>query len=169
MSEDAVWKSLYAGLLVGVTGLLAWLFGEPLLFPSLGPTAYMYATAGQQSRLSARRVVGGHLVGVLAGLLAYHALAGGVVVTTDASMLAAEQARVAASGVLAVALTTGGMLLTETMHPPACATTLIVSLGLLSSITAGVQIVLAVCILVAAHTLITRSSLTPDAVSVVSS
>jgi len=78
-------------------------------------------------------VIGGHCIGVVAGLIAYHAIAPdiGVSVTTSAPALATAQLRFVASGVVAVVLTTGGMLATETVHPPACATTLIVSLGYL--------------------------------------
>ena len=46
------------------------------------------------------------------------------------------------------ALTTGGMALTDSRHAPACATTLIVGLGILSAPRQGALIVLAVGILV---------------------
>lgn len=151
MPEDVLGPSLYAGLLVAVTGVLAWVSGRPFVFPSLGPSAYMLATVPGDDRLSARRVIGGHLVGVLAGLLAYHALASGHVVTAAATPLATGQLRLAASGVCSVALTTGGMRATDTMHAPACATTLIVSLGLLPSVVDGLVIVSAVSALFAAH------------------
>ncbi|ELY64831.1 hypothetical protein C492_04845 [Natronococcus jeotgali DSM 18795] len=51
-------------------------------------------------------------------------------------------------------LTVGGMLATDTRHPPACATTLIVSLGLLSTFREGVLMIVAVVLLVAAHRLL---------------
>jgi CBS-domain-containing membrane protein len=154
--RDALSSSLYAGLLLATTGLLAWLSGRPFVFPSLGPSAYLLATVGEGTRLSARRIVGGHIVGVFAGLLAYHTLAAGLVITGDATVLATEQLRLVSSGILAVVLTTAGMLTTETLHPPACATTLIVGLGLLSTpVEAGI-IVLAVGVLFGTHTVARR-------------
>lgn len=101
--------------------------------------------------MSGRRVLGGHLIGVLAGLAAYHALASGLVVTAASPPLAGEQLRLVASGAVALALTTGGMRATRTVHPPACATTLIVSLGLLPSLADGAVVMLAVGALFGAH------------------
>jgi hypothetical protein len=64
--------------------------------------------------------------------------------------------RLAVSGVVAVGLTTVGMLATDTGHAPACATTLIVSLGILSSPLEGAVIVLAVVVLLVEHELLIR-------------
>jgi chromate transport protein ChrA len=143
--------SAYAGGLVALTGLLAAVTGRPLIFPSLGPTAYVLATATGDEQHTARQVVGGHLVGVLAGLLAYHSLAAGSVITAPSATLAMEQFRLAASGVLAVTLTTAGMRANDAVHAPACATTLIVSLGLLASLVEVALIVLAVAVVFGAH------------------
>lgn len=156
MPEDVLEPSLSAGLLVAVTGVLAWVSGRPFVFPSLGPSAYMLASIPGDDRLSARRVLGGHLVGVLAGLAAYHVLASGLVITPAAPPRSFGQLRLAASAVCSVALTTGGMRATETMHAPACATTLIVSLGLLPSVLDGVVIMTAVSLLFATHVLQVR-------------
>lgn len=57
----------------------------------------------------------------------------------------------AASATVAVAVTTTGMHATDLRHPPACATTLIVALGLLSGLTDVLIIVLAVALLAALH------------------
>jgi len=126
-------RSLAAGLLVGVAGLLAVLSGEPAVFPSLGPTAYVLAMNRGASAPGRRRVVGGHAIGVVAGLLAYHLLASGAVVTGSIEPLSVPTLGLAASAVLSVTLTALGMSVLDARHPPACATTLIVSLGLLSA------------------------------------
>ncbi|MFC6768037.1 HPP family protein [Natrinema soli] len=156
MREGAAFSTLYVGVLLAVPGLLAWITGQAFIFPSLGPSAFLLATVRESEVTAPRRVIGGHGIGVVAGLIAYHAIAPdlGVSVTTAAPVLATAQLRFVASGVVAVVLTSGGMLATETVHPPACATTLIVSLGLLSSIVDGVLIMLAVVVLVAAHKLV---------------
>jgi len=101
-------------------------------------------------------VLGGHAIGVLSGLVAYHAVAGGVVITASMGAASLAGLRLAVSGVIAVALTTAGMTVTDTGHAPACATTLIVGLGILSTPLQGVVIVLAVGVLVGEQTLLTR-------------
>lgn len=57
--------------------------------------------------------------------------------------------RLATSGVTAVVLTTGAMLVSDLRHPPACATTLIVALGLLPGLS-GAGVVAGGVILLAA-------------------
>lgn len=134
-----------AGLLV-VTAVVAYVTGSPFLFPSLGPSAYALATGDDAPDPLA--VVGNHVIGVGAGLLAYHALAGGVTLTSHAP-LSTGGVRLAASAVASVGLTTVGGRATGFDHPPACATTLIVSLGLLASPTDAAIIVGSVVSLVA--------------------
>lgn len=137
--------------LLSTLGVVVWATGLPALFPSLGPTAYLYATDPESPSCRPARVVGGHAVGVLAGLVAYHLVAGGVAVTATMRPGTVEALRLAASGVLAAGLTTAGMLASDTGHAPACATTLIVGLGILSSPLEGGVIVLAVGVLAAQH------------------
>ncbi|UTF53826.1 HPP family protein [Natronosalvus rutilus] len=149
--DDRVGTTLHTGLLLAVTGTLAWLSGLPLLFPSLGPSAFVLALFERSEATRPRRVVGGHLIGVVAGLLAYHVVAGDSAMTVAYEPGSLEGLRLATSGVLATTATAGGMLATDTRHPPACATTLIVSLGLLSTVLEGAFIVLAVAVLVGVH------------------
>lgn len=160
MDRHAVQTSLHAGALLAVTGVVAWLTGTPFVFPSLGPTAYLLATQRTRARDQLARVVAGHAIGVAAGLAAYRLLGSGVVVTADLPARSPALAALIASGVLALALTSAGMLALDAVHPPACATTLIVSLGLLPTVREGLFIVVAVCVLVGAHVLTTRA--TPD-------
>ncbi|WP_262178856.1 HPP family protein [Haloarcula laminariae] len=159
---DGPWfrEASYAGALLVVLGGVVWLTGLPFLFPSLGPTAYLFATRPSARASAARRVLGGHAVGVVAGLIAYHAIAGGAVVTASTGPGSMAGLRLAASGVVAVVLTTAGMALTDTGHAPACATTLIVGLGILAAPLEGAIIVLAVGVLVAQQALLTRFGFT---------
>lgn len=152
--DDQVGSTLHTGLLITTTAVLAWLSGFPMLFPSLGPTAFVLALFEQGDATSPRRVIGGHAIGVLAGLAAYHLLASGIAMTATMEAGSIKGLRLAASGVLATMLTAGGMLATDTRHPPACATTLIVSLGLLTTVLEGALIILAVIVLVLAHRLL---------------
>ncbi|WP_440772289.1 HPP family protein [Natronorubrum sp. DTA28] len=152
--DDRVGTTLHTGLLISTTAVMAWLSGLPLLFPSLGPSAFVLALFQDSDATAPRRVIGGHAIGVAAGLFAYHLLGASVSMTTVADPGTFEGLRLAASSVLATMLTVAGMLFTDTRHPPACATTLIVSLGLLSTLLEGALIVVTVVVLVAAHQLL---------------
>ena len=148
--------SLYAGFLFTVIGATAWASGEPFIFPSLGPSAFILAFERRGSRTRTYRVVGSHLIGAVAGLLAYTLFASGVALasTPPASV---DGFRLALSGVVSIVLTAWGMLASRTIHAPACATTLIVSLGLLSTPRQVAIILVSVVVLVAVPRAVLRA------------
>lgn len=143
--------SLYAGVLFTVLGAIAWFSGQPFIFPSLGPSAFILAFERRGKRTGATRVVGSHLIGAVAGFLAYALLASGVSLTATPEPLSAAGLGLALSGVASIVLTSWGMIVTGTVHAPACASTLIVSLGLLSTPLQVVIIVVSVVVLVGFH------------------
>ena len=151
MNRRRVETSLYAGSLFAVLGGIAWLSGEPFIFPSLGPSAFVLAFERHGKDTRAHRVVGGHLIGAVAGFLAYSALATGIALTTTPPPASIDGLRLATSGVFSIVLTAWGMIATDTVHAPACATTLIVSLGLLSTPPQVAVIPISVVILVYVH------------------
>jgi CBS-domain-containing membrane protein len=113
---------------IALMATVALVSGQPFIFPSLGPTAFLFFYTPMAPAASPRNAVIGHLIGALAGwvslaafglLYAGPAVGGGVTV-----------ARVGAAA-LSLGLTSGLMVLLRAPHPPAGATTLIVSLGLL--------------------------------------
>ena len=135
-------------------GGLAWITGQPFLFPSLGPSAYLMATGEKDRAQGAYHVIGGHAVAAVAGIIAYLIFAEGLVVVDafeQGQPFAPEVGFLVLSGVLAMCLTTIGMLWSGTNHPAACATTLIVALGLMSTAVEVVIIVVAVAMLVVFH------------------
>ncbi|WP_410766831.1 HPP family protein [Haloferax sp. DFSO60] len=154
MSRRGVETGVVAGGLFAVLGVLAWATGQPFIFPSLGPSAFVLAFETQREKVRPRRVIGGHLIGALAGFVAYSVLASGVSLTAVPPALSIEGLRLVLSGIVSVAVTGWGMLATDTVHPPACATTLIVSLGLLSSVAEVGVIVVSVGVLVAVSELL---------------
>lgn len=113
---------------IGLMAAAALATGAPFVFPSLGPTAFLLFYTPTQPAASPRNTIGGHLIGVIAGYLAL-VLFG----LTDRGPALAEG--VAWTNVLAAALslglTSGAMVWLKVPHPPAGATTLIVSLGIL--------------------------------------
>lgn len=145
--------SLYAGLLFTVLGLIAWVSGQPFIFPSLGPSAFILAFDRESDRTDTYRIVGSHFIGGVAGLLAYTLLASGVSITQTPPAFSGEGFRLMVGSVLSIVLTSWAMIATKTVHAPACATTLIVSLGLLSTATQVAIIVISVVLLVEFHAL----------------
>lgn len=140
---------LEAGFTIAALGAVLWVTGRPFVFPSLGPTAFMLAL--QPGRHSGREVLGGHLWGVVAGLVAYHVLAGGLTLSSMPSGWSQEALRLTASATSSVLLTATAMVATRTVHAPACATTLIVSLGILPLLADGLVIMIGVMFLYALH------------------
>lgn len=151
MNHRPLGTSIYAGLLFVVLGAITWGSGEPFIFPSLGPSAFILAYDRRGERTRTHRVVGSHLIGGIAGFLAFVVFASGVSLTPSLPPLSIAGLRLAASGTLAIVLTAAGMIATDTIHPPACATTLIVSLGLLSTPLDVAIIGVSVGILVGVH------------------
>ena len=153
MRRHRVETSLYAGVLFVVLGTLAWASGQPFIFPSLGPSAFILAFQRDSDRTGLASVVVSHLVGGVAGLFAYSLLAGGVSLFADPAAFSTAGLRLVASATLSIVATSWGMIATDTVHAPACATTLIVSLGLLSTPGQVAIIVAGVVVLVAFHAL----------------
>ncbi|KOX91655.1 hypothetical protein AMS69_17485 [Haloarcula rubripromontorii] len=154
MRRHRVGTSLYAGVLFVVLGMLAWASGQPFIFPSLGPSAFILAFQRDGDRTGLVSVVASHLIGSVAGLAAYSLLAGGVSLVADPTAFSAAGLRLVASATLSIVVTSWGMIATDTVHAPACATTLIVSLGLLSTPLQVAVIVAGVAVLVAFHALV---------------
>ncbi len=115
-----------AGLLAMVLAASAAILDEPMIFPSLGPTAFLLVAQPANPVNSPRAVVVGHAAGLVAGWTSLHLF--GLVDAGSAIAVGVSGTRVGAVG-LSVALTAGLLLGLRSLHAPACATTLIVSLG----------------------------------------
>lgn len=124
---DIVWAPLVSGFLMLIVGLLGLAFRQPWLFPSLGPTAFLQTEQPNQKTAKFYNTVVGHLCGLVAGLLAV-ALVGAMTVPPVLSTNELTVPRVWAS-VLAITLNMLFGLILKASHPPAAATTLLVSLG----------------------------------------
>jgi CBS-domain-containing membrane protein len=137
--------------LVGVIGLVV---KRPFLFPSLGPTVMLFFDSPTEPSAAPRNTLIGHGVGILAGLLCLHLfrLADHPPVTVEGL----SGARIAAAA-LSVGLTVLVLRLLDTSHPPAGATTLIVSLGLLTSRSEILSIVLAIVLVTFAAVAMNRA------------
>ncbi|WP_203138029.1 HPP family protein [Microbacterium sp. JZ31] len=110
----------------GVVGLV---LKQPWLFPSLGPTVMLFFESPASPSSRPANALVGHAVGLGAGIACFFAL--GLSGQPPAPVGGLTVAYVVA-GVLSVAITTLVLSLLNMPHPPAGATTLIVSLGILT-------------------------------------
>jgi hypothetical protein len=116
------------GGLILVVSLAAWLSREPLIFASLGPTAFEQIETPLRPSARPYNVVVGHLIAVVAGFVALYLTRAWAAPAVSAGHIAF--ARVAAA-VVSAALTVLGTLFARATQPAALATTLLVSLGLM--------------------------------------
>jgi CBS domain-containing membrane protein len=113
---------------IGLMAMLAVITGSPFIFPSLGPTAFLFFYTPTAPSASPRNTLIGHAVGATAGYLSL--IVTGLTMAGPALTVGVTWPRVIAAG-LSLGLTAGVMVLLKSPHPPAGATTLIVSLGIL--------------------------------------
>ena len=150
MVRTAVRTGIETGVLIGVIGLVVWATGRPSFFPSLGATAFSLALR-EPEHTTARRVLGGHALGVVFALLVYHGLADGLTIRTAHEPFSLDGLLLSASAALSIALTAGSMIFLRAAHPAACATTLIIALGLMPGLVECAVFLLSVALLFSIH------------------
>lgn len=125
--------ALYAALLslgvLALSGAVGLALKQPWLFPSLGPTVMLFFQSPRQRASRPLHALVGHGVALAVGwlCLAVFGLVGAPSVP-DAGLTPTYLI----AGALSVAITTGILALARFEHPPAGATTLIVSLGIIA-------------------------------------
>ena len=132
---------------LGIITLVAYLTQLPLLFPPLGPTAFILFYTPMSVTASPRNTILAHTIAVAAGLLALWSIE-----------LAAPQANLSDPSVmnwyrvLAIALAMGlvsiAMIALRCVHPPAAASALIAAMGYLGNIVQVLGLPTAVVLLV---------------------
>jgi CBS domain-containing membrane protein len=125
----AIYVCVNGFITIGLLGLLAFLTGSPFVFPSLGPTAYLFFFSPLAQVSSPRNTILGHAIGLISGYAAFAlAVASsppfGINPGVHGARLLAAALSLSATGAL--------MAFLRISHPPAGATTLIVSLGIIS-------------------------------------
>ena len=140
----AIYVCINGFITIGLLGLLALLTGSPFVFPSLGPTAYLFFFSPLAEVSSPRNTILGHAIGLVCGYAAF-------ILAVASSPPFGMNPGVHGPRLLAAALSlsaTGALMaLLRVSHPPAGATTLIVSLGIISQPKELVIIELAVILL----------------------
>lgn len=138
---------------IGIMAGAAVVTAQPLIFPSLGPTAFLLFYTPTVPASSPRNTLGGHAIGAAAGYLALVVFS-----LTDAPAALATEVTLARVGAaaLSLGLTSGFMVWCRVPHPPAGATTLIISLGILTEPGQLAALMLAVALLVVQGYVINR-------------
>jgi CBS-domain-containing membrane protein len=125
---NAVYTFLGGLLTIALSGALAWALDEPLVFPSLGATAFLFFETPMAEVASPRNTLIGHYVGAAVATVWLFVFG---LQDHPSALVEGFTAPRAAAVALSVAFTGGILRLLRSAHPPAGATTVIVSAGLL--------------------------------------
>jgi CBS-domain-containing membrane protein len=140
---------------IAVMATAAHLARAPMIFPSLGPTAFLFFYTPLAPAASPRNTIIGHAIGAAAGWMSLAAL--GLLDDGPALVSGVSWAYVFAASA-ALALTASVMALLDAPHPPAGATTLIVALGLLTEVNELLILMAAVVLLTVQAFVINRAA-----------
>ena len=138
---------------IGLLALLALLSRNPFVFPSLGPTAYLLFFSPLAKTSSPRNTILGHAIGIVCGYGAFTLTGAGALPFGVHPGIFWPRILAAA---LSLSATGAFMVLLGVSHPPAGATTLIISLGIISKLRELAIIEVAVFLLVAQALIINR-------------
>jgi CBS domain-containing membrane protein len=129
---NALYTALGSLLTIALSGLLAWALDEPLVFPSLGATAFLFFETPMAEVASVRNTLIGHTVGTAVAFFWLSVF--GLVVGEPSAIATGFTGDRVACVALSLACTGGLLRLLRAAHPPAGATTVIVSIGLLTTV-----------------------------------
>lgn len=129
---------------IGLMTAVAILADAPMIFPSLGPTAFLFFYTPLAPAASPRNTIIGHAIGATAGWSSLAALG---LLDSDPAVGGGIEGGYVLAAAAALGVTSGAMVLLNTPHPPAGATTLIVALGLMTAVADLVVLMCAVVLL----------------------
>lgn len=140
----AVFATVNGFLSIAIMSVAALATRQPFVFPSLGPTAFLFFYSPLVPAASPRNTLYGHAIGAGVGWACL--LVFGLQNEGPSTAVGVTWERVLAAG-LSLGLTSGLMVLANATHPPAGATTLIISLGVLREFEQLVVLLFAVVLL----------------------
>lgn len=145
--DDLFWATLGEGGLVLAMATIGWATGQPLIFASLGPTAYELVEQPQVRSARAYNIIVGHLIGIGAGFLAVYLLNAWSEPNVISTGIVSTRRLWAVA--MAAALTTFIALILKAGQPAALATTLLISLGSMQTRRDAIAIISGVLIITA--------------------
>ena len=131
-SERPIWALfmfLNGFITIALLAGVAMISRTPFVFPSLGPTAFLFFFTPRAPAASPRHTLYGHAIGIVCG---YGALWLFGLDHAPPAMTSGVSAARAGAAALSLAATGAVMILLKSAHPPAGATTLIISLGIVT-------------------------------------
>jgi hypothetical protein len=135
------------GGLVLALAAIGWATHQPLIFASLGPTAYELVEQPRMPSARPYNVIVGHLIGLSAGFLAVYLLNAWAAPNVLATGVVSLQRMWATA--ISAALTTLASLALKAAQPAALATTLLVSLGAMQTRRDAIAIIVGVLLVTA--------------------
>ena len=125
----ALFMFLNGFVTIAVLAAVAMISRTPFVFPSLGPTAFLFFFTPRAPAASPRNTIYGHAIGIACGygalwLFDLHHAPPAIATGVSAARIGAAALSLAATGAF--------MILLKAAHPPAGATTLIISLGIVT-------------------------------------
>jgi len=138
---------------IALLAAVAMISHTPFVFPSLGPTAILLFVTPLSPTASPRNTLYGHAIGILCG---YGSLLIMGLAKAPPALVAGIDSRRVFAVALSLALTSGLLVLLKSAHPPAGATTLIISLGIVTNLFYLCVIEIAVLVLIVQAILINR-------------
>ena len=130
LGSRALFNFVGCAVSIAVVALLALATRSPFVFPSLGPTAFLFFSTPNSAAASPRNTIIGHAIGTVTGYLSL--VVTGLTTAGPIILVGVSWQRVIAAS-LSLGITGGLMILLRVTHPPAGATTLIISLGILTT------------------------------------
>jgi CBS-domain-containing membrane protein len=155
-SERPIWALfmfLNGFITIALLAAVAMLSRTPFVFPSLGPTAFLLFFTPRTPPASPHHTLIGHAIGIVCG---YGALWLFGLEHAPAAMVTGVSAARVGAAALSLAATGALMILFKSAHPPAGATTLIISLGIVTRPSHLLVIEIAVAILILQAIVINR-------------
>ena len=127
--EQGVVSALAAtngALAILLISVMAWLTDLPLIFPALGPSAFIMFSSPFSPPAAPRSVILGHLVGMSTGFIVWHAAS---FIYDEPVSIEAGGLPVCCSATLALAITSLLLVRLKCPHAPSAASALVVALG----------------------------------------
>jgi HPP family len=144
---DLFWATVGEGGLVLALAAVGWAARQPLIFASLGPTAYELVEQPQVRSARVYNIIAGHLIGLGAGFLAVYLLNAWNAPNVISTGIVSSERLWAAT--VAAMLTTFITLILKAGQPAALATTLLISLGSMQTLWGAIDIIAGVLIITA--------------------
>jgi CBS-domain-containing membrane protein len=142
--KDLVIAPLCEAALILVVSIVGWFSHQPLIFASLGPTAFELIETPKRPSARPYNVIAGHLIAVLAGFAALYLTRGWAAPAVSAQGVPLLRMW---GAVLAAAITVLVTLLIKATQPAALSTALLVSLGIMQRPRDGIVIMCGVLLM----------------------